>query len=109
MIEELVQEEQFPKILVTLMSDNLARVYANSKRADQDFREFPPVLRQAVSLARRFQDPLIEFSQLTGPENEILALRYAIQCPKSSQSYTVWKFHNFSITQFLREINFVYS
>ena len=79
MIEELVQEEQFPKILVTLMSDNLARVYANSKRADQDFREFPPVLRQAVSLARRFQDPLIEFSQLTGPENEILALRYVIQ------------------------------
>ena len=79
LIKELVEEEQFPSILVTLMSDNLARVYANSKRADQDFREFPPVLRQAVSLARRFQDPLIEFSQLTGPENEILALRYVIQ------------------------------
>ena len=79
LIKELVEEEQFPSILVTLMSDNLARVYANSKRADQDFREFPPVLRQAVSLARRMQDPLIEFSQLTGPENEILALRYVIQ------------------------------
>ena len=79
LIKELVEEEQFPSILVTLMSDNLARVYANSKRADQDFREFPPVLRQAVSLARRMQDPLIEFSQLTGPENEILALRYVMQ------------------------------
>ena len=65
-VKELMDEEQFPNIKVTLMNDNLAKVYSNSKRAEQDFREFPSVLRQAVSLARRMQDPLTEFCQLTG-------------------------------------------
>ena len=41
-------------------------VYANSKRAEHDFREYPSVLRQAVSLARRMQDPLTECTQLAG-------------------------------------------
>ena len=69
-------EIQFPQIECNLMDDNLAKVYANSERANQDCRDYPNVLRQAISLARRMQDPLIEFSQLTGPENEILCLRY---------------------------------
>ena len=67
-VNDLVAEEQFPKIKVTFISDNLAKVYANSVRAESDFREYPTVLRQAVSLARRMQDPLVEFSQLTGAE-----------------------------------------
>ena len=58
------------------MNDNLAKVYANSKRAEDDYREYPTVLREAVSLARRMQDPLVEFSQLTGASKEILCLRY---------------------------------
>ena len=76
LVNDLVSDEQFPKIKVTLMSDNLARVYANSTRAEADFREYPTVLRQAISLARRMQDPLIEFAQLTGAEKEIICLRY---------------------------------
>ncbi len=75
-VKELMEESQFPKIDVFLMDDNLAKVYANSQRAEQDFRDYPSVLRQSVSLARRMQDPLTEFSQLTGSENEILCLRY---------------------------------
>jgi transcription elongation factor SPT6 len=80
-VEEIVDDlvhgsEQFPKLGVFLVDDNLAKVYANSKRADQDFRDYPTVLRQAISLARRMQDPLIEFSQLTGSDEEILCLRY---------------------------------
>ena len=69
-------QHQFPQIECHLIDDNLAKVYANSERANQDFREYPNILRQAVSIARRVQDPLIEFSQLTGPENEIASLRY---------------------------------
>jgi transcription elongation factor SPT6 len=69
-------EHQFPQINCFLMDDNLAKVYANSERGNQDFREYPNILKQAVSIARRMQDPLIEFSQLTGPENEITSLRY---------------------------------
>ncbi len=75
-IKDLVDEVEFPKIEVNLLDDNLSRVYANSTRAQQDFRDYPGVLRQAISLARRMQDPLVEFSQLTGPENDILCLRY---------------------------------
>ena len=38
--------------------------------------EYPELLRQAVSLARRLQDPLVEFAQLCNSENDILALHY---------------------------------
>ena len=76
LLQELMHEEQFPRIDVHIMDDNLAKVYANSQRAEQDFRNYPSVLRQAISIGRRMQDPLIEFSQLTGPDNEILCLRY---------------------------------
>lgn len=41
-----------------------------------DFREYPELLRQAVSLARKMQDPLIEYSQLCTADDEILSLRY---------------------------------
>jgi len=41
-----------------------------------DFREYPSLLREAVSLARKMQDPMIEYSQLCTPDDEILCLRY---------------------------------
>lgn len=34
------------------------------------------LLRQAISLARRLQDPLVEFSQLCSTDEEIMCLRY---------------------------------
>ncbi|XP_018496136.1 LOW QUALITY PROTEIN: transcription elongation factor SPT6-like, partial [Galendromus occidentalis] len=75
-IKELGDDDQFPAVQVMLLDCGLALVYANSKRAEQEFREYPPLLKQAVSLARRMQDPLIEFSQLCGPDEEILCLKY---------------------------------
>ena len=42
----------------------------------QDFREYPPMLRHAISVARRLQDPLIEFCQLCNPDEDILAIKY---------------------------------
>ena len=41
-----------------------------------DFREYPPLLRHAISVARRLQDPLIEFCKLCNPDEDILAIRY---------------------------------
>ena len=75
-VTDLINEYQFPKIKVTLMDDNLAQVFANTNKAESDFRDFPKVLRQAISLARRKQDPLPEFAQLCDPEKDILCLRY---------------------------------
>ena len=34
------------------------------------------MLRQAISIARRLQDPLIEFSQLCNPDKDLLALKF---------------------------------
>ena len=60
MVQEIVSDlingdDQFPRIGIYEVDDNLANVFANSQRAEQDFREYPPVLRKAISLARRTQ------------------------------------------------------
>lgn len=41
-----------------------------------EFRDYPLQLRQAISLARRLQDPLTEYSQLCTTDEEILCLRF---------------------------------
>ena len=45
-------------------------------RFQAEFREYPPTLRHAVSIARRIQDPLIEFAQLCNPDEDIMCLKY---------------------------------
>lgn len=75
-IAELEQEAQMPPINVELVDNELAMVYANSTRAEEEFREYPPVLRHAVCVARRLQDPLIEFAQLCNQDEDILCLKY---------------------------------
>ncbi|KAK0074908.1 hypothetical protein PV325_007644, partial [Microctonus aethiopoides] len=75
-IATLVVDEQFPTIEVEIMDDELARIYANSNIGITEFRDFPESLREAISLARRLQDPLAEFSQLCTPDEEILCLKY---------------------------------
>ncbi|XP_022244486.1 transcription elongation factor SPT6-like [Limulus polyphemus] len=73
---DLVEMEQLPTISVELIDNELPTVYMNSKKAEADFRDYPALLRQAVSIARKVQDPLIEFSQLCTPDEEILCLKY---------------------------------
>lgn len=75
-IQQLGDDEQFPNVNVEIIDNELAKIYAQSKKGVADFREYPVVLRQAVSIARRTQDPLIEYSQLCAADEEILCLRY---------------------------------
>lgn len=75
-VKSLCEEEQFPNIAVEIVDNELAKIYSNSNKGTADFREYPTLLRQAVSLARRMQDPLVEFSQLCTADEEILCLRY---------------------------------
>ncbi|CAD7091358.1 unnamed protein product [Hermetia illucens] len=75
-IKELVEEEQFPNVAVEIVDNELAKIYANSNKGQSDFREYPDLLRQAVSIARKMQDPLVEYSQLCTADEEILCLRY---------------------------------
>ncbi|XP_071876068.1 transcription elongation factor SPT6 isoform X1 [Bombus fervidus] len=75
-IANLVKEEQFPTIQVEICDNELTKVYANSNRSISEFRDYPELLRQAISLARKIQDPLLEFSQLCTIDEEILCLKY---------------------------------
>ncbi|KAK2185910.1 hypothetical protein NP493_217g02051 [Ridgeia piscesae] len=76
LVAALEQEQQMAPINVELLDNELGIVYANSKKAEHDFREYPSLLRQALSLARRLQEPLVEFAQLCNPDEDILSLKY---------------------------------
>uniref|UniRef100_A0A914VLR4 Suppressor of Ty 6 homolog n=1 Tax=Plectus sambesii TaxID=2011161 RepID=A0A914VLR4_9BILA len=64
------------RVSVEIVDNELAKVYMNSKRAQIDFVDYPLLLRQAISLARRLQDPLPEFCQMCTADDEILCLSY---------------------------------
>ncbi|XP_069767322.1 transcription elongation factor SPT6 isoform X2 [Narcine bancroftii] len=75
-VNELEQEHQMSPIGVHLMDNELALLYMNSKKSENDFRDYPPLLRQAVSLARRVQDPLVEFTQVCSSDEDIVCLKF---------------------------------
>ncbi|XP_044574909.1 transcription elongation factor SPT6 isoform X1 [Cotesia glomerata] len=72
----LAEEEQYPAISVEILDNDLAKLYSASEKGKAEFRDYPDLLRQAVSLARRLQDPLVEFSQLCTLDEDILCLKY---------------------------------
>lgn len=74
-VHELEQAQQMSSIGVEMVDNELAVLYMNSKKSESDFRDYPPILRQAVSIARRVQDPLIEFSQVCSTDDDILCLK----------------------------------
>ena len=51
-------------------------MFANTNKAPVDFLDYPEVLKEAISIRRMIQDTLVEFSQLCGPENDILCVRF---------------------------------
>ncbi|MFH4974474.1 hypothetical protein AB6A40_001183 [Gnathostoma spinigerum] len=61
---------------VEIIDNEAAKVYMNSRQAMLEFPDYPPNLRQAVSLARLLLDPLIEYSHLCNIDNDILCLSY---------------------------------
>uniref|UniRef100_A0A8C0NCC7 Transcription elongation factor SPT6 n=1 Tax=Canis lupus familiaris TaxID=9615 RepID=A0A8C0NCC7_CANLF len=75
-VHELDQGQQLSSVGVELVDNELAILYMNSKKSEAEFRDYPPVLRQAVSLARRIQDPLIEFAQVCSSDEDILCLKF---------------------------------
>ncbi|KOX79279.1 Transcription elongation factor SPT6 [Melipona quadrifasciata] len=75
-IANLIEEEQYPNIQIEICDNELAKIYSNSNKGVSEFRDYPELLRQAISLGRRMQDPLVEFSQLCTADEEILCLKY---------------------------------
>ncbi|EDV22209.1 uncharacterized protein TRIADDRAFT_59208 [Trichoplax adhaerens] len=78
-VNELQSEEDLPPISVELIDPCIPRLFESSKRAKNEFPEYPPLLCHAISLARYMQEPLLELSQLlTSDDEEILCLRLHI-------------------------------
>ncbi|KAL8562544.1 hypothetical protein ACOMHN_045809 [Nucella lapillus] len=75
-LAELEQEEQIAPISVELVDNEVAMIYENSTKAKMEFKEYPAPLLHAISIARRIQDPLVEFAQLCNTDEEILCLKY---------------------------------
>lgn len=75
-VQELDQGQQLSSIGVELVDNELAVLYRNSKKSESEFPDYPPVLRQTVSLARCIQDPLMEFAQVCGSSEDILCLKF---------------------------------
>lgn len=76
LIAKMADDDKIPEINCEIVDNDFAKIYANSKKGEADFREYPPLLRQAISIARRLRDPLVEFSQLCSADEEILCLRF---------------------------------
>uniref|UniRef100_A0A671S4F0 Transcription elongation factor SPT6-like n=1 Tax=Sinocyclocheilus anshuiensis TaxID=1608454 RepID=A0A671S4F0_9TELE len=74
-ISELEQDSSLPAVGVELVDNELAVLYMNGKKSEADFRDYPPLLRQAVSVARKIQDPLVEFAQVCSSDEDILCLK----------------------------------
>ncbi|CAL8280696.1 unnamed protein product [Arctogadus glacialis] len=74
-VSELEQESSIPPVGVELVDNELATLYMNSKKSEAEFRDYPPLLRQAVSIARKIQDPLVEYTQVCSSDDDILCLK----------------------------------
>uniref|UniRef100_A0AAZ3SVA5 Transcription elongation factor SPT6 n=1 Tax=Oncorhynchus tshawytscha TaxID=74940 RepID=A0AAZ3SVA5_ONCTS len=74
-VSELEQESSLPAVGVELVDNELAMLYMNSTKSQTDFRDYPPLLRQAVSVARKIQDPMVEYAQVCSTDEDILCLK----------------------------------
>lgn len=100
-IMKLHNEENFPAIKVEICDNDLTKIYANGNRAISEFRDYSSQLKQAISIARRLQDPLIEFSQLCNTDDEILSLKYHSLQDQLPQDELLENIH----TEFINVIN----
>lgn len=75
-LQELEQEQQRSQVYVELVDAEVARIYQESPRALHEFPQYPSLLRHAISIGRRIQDPLLEFASLCDAEDELLCLRF---------------------------------
>ena len=53
-----------PQVVYSYVNDEVAQIFSTSPRAEREFPEYPPTLRQAIALGRYLQDPLDEMCSL---------------------------------------------
>ncbi|KAL3310193.1 Transcription elongation factor SPT6, partial [Cichlidogyrus casuarinus] len=74
--DSLLSERRLGRVKVELADTEPAQVFANSPRAMSELpQSYTQLMRVAISLGRRLQDPLSELAQLMNYDQDILALR----------------------------------
>ena len=74
-LDELRENHDMPLIPIEIVDNELSNVYMNLKLAREEFPEFPPLLLQAISNARKLNDPPSEYAKLCSPDHDILCIR----------------------------------
>lgn len=75
-LDELREHDNLPLIPIEIVDNELSNVYMNLKKANEEFPDFPPLLLQAISNARKMNDPLSEYAKLCSQDDEILCIRF---------------------------------
>jgi transcription elongation factor SPT6 len=70
------EEEPLPNIAVEYGEMQMARLFASSPRSLEEFPDHDIRVRQAISLARRFQNSEREFAAAFNQDNEILSIAW---------------------------------
>ncbi|RCI04677.1 Transcription elongation factor spt6 [Rhizopus stolonifer] len=76
MLAEINQSHEYnnlSKMDMVVVDDETARLYKNSKRAQEEFNELSETARYCISLARRLQSPVMEY---VGLGKDLLAIRH---------------------------------
>ena len=63
------------KCAIELRDPMVAKVFAVSKRAQEELPNFPQDLREAISLGRMALDPAVEVAQLFNQDDDVLCLQ----------------------------------
>uniref|UniRef100_A0A1I7XT04 Suppressor of Ty 6 homolog n=1 Tax=Heterorhabditis bacteriophora TaxID=37862 RepID=A0A1I7XT04_HETBA len=75
MVNNMVSDNELSRAPPVFIIDNdAAKVYMQSKSALVEHAEYPPTLRQAVSLTRLLLDPLPEYAHLWNADEDIFCL-----------------------------------
>lgn len=64
-----------PFFFFSLLGCSFSPEHPSFLSVQADFRDYPPLLRQAVSIARKIQDPLMEYAQVCSTDDDILCLK----------------------------------
>ncbi|KAG1465468.1 hypothetical protein G6F46_001768 [Rhizopus delemar] len=72
-INQANEQSGFSKMDMVIVDDETARLYKNSRRAQQEFPEHTETMRYCISLARRLQNPVMEY---TGLNRDLLAIQH---------------------------------
>jgi transcription elongation factor SPT6 len=73
MMSEINQSGEHNKMDMVVVNDETARLFKNSQRAQEEFRDHTEVMRYCIALARRLQNPVLEYA---GLGRDLLAIRH---------------------------------